>query len=86
MKKDTIQLGILNILLVRLNGKCSASSKCCPKIIAADIEAPHYWNCDNCAETFGFLGTALEYDFSCPCFVAPGYAILALEEEIERRS
>lgn len=85
MDKDTIQLGILNLLLERLNGKCSNSIRCCPMHIASEIKAPQSWHCRDCISTFGYLGITAESNFPCPCVIAPGYAVLALEEEIERR-
>lgn len=86
MDKETIQLGILNILLKRLNGKCNDSIKCCPRHIASEIKAPQFWRCKDCVSTFGYLGVTAGRSLRCPCAAAPGYAVLALEEEIERRS
>lgn len=86
MDKDTIQLGILNLLLRRLNGKYNTSLQCCPMHIASEIKAPQSWHCKDCVSTFGYLGVTAGRNLRCPCTVAPGYAVLALEEEIERRS
>ena len=84
LSREEKQLMVLKMLHDQLGGKCS--NETCPGKISKK-EFRGGWKCEDCENAFGYLGIDRDRLYMrCPCHVAPGYSILALEEEIEERA